>query len=311
MSAADQLRRLLQLIPELADDEYHAIDDVARRLGVDRKVLVADLRTLSERFDDPAGFTEGVGIEIDRERVHVRADHFKRPLRLTLAEVGALELGLAMLRSTRPREQHAAIERARDRLRKFAEGLPPDSALPVRVAEFTGTGTGSILQEVRAAMKERHKLRITYRSGSSAEVSDRTVCPYACVHSSGMWYIVGHCERSSGLRVFRLDRIDQASTVDERYDVPEGFDAAATLAEGKVLLPGITEKATVRYSPRVARWIAEREGKPLAADGSLTLDHPLGDPGWLVRHVLQYGPDAEVLSPEAGRAAVAEVLEEL
>ena len=52
----------------------------------------------------------------------------------------------------------------------------------------------------------------------------------------------------------------------------------------------------------IARWIAEREGKPLAADGSLTVEHPLADPEWAVRHVLQYGPDAEVVEPESVRS---------
>jgi len=53
----------------------------------------------------------------------------------------------------------------------------------------------------------------------------------------------------------------------------------------------------VRYSPRIARWIAEREGRELEPDGSLTMEHPLADIQWGVRHVLQYGPDAEVLEP--------------
>jgi predicted DNA-binding transcriptional regulator YafY len=60
----------------------------------------------------------------------------------------------------------------------------------------------------------------------------------------------------------------------------------------------------VRYSPRVARWIAEREGVAVEADGSLTLDHPLADVQWGVRHVLQYGPDAEVLEPPEVREEI-------
>ena len=61
---------------------------------------------------------------------------------------------------------------------------------------------------------------------------------------------------------------------------------------------------TLRYSARIARWIAEREGKPLAEDGTLTVEHPLADTDWAVRHVLQYGPDVEVLAPTSVREAV-------
>jgi predicted DNA-binding transcriptional regulator YafY len=38
------------------------------------------------------------------------------------------------------------------------------------------------------------------------------------------------------------------------------------------------------------------------------LEHPVLDVAWGVRHVLQYGPDAEVLSPPHVRAAVIERL---
>ncbi|MDO8501626.1 MAG: WYL domain-containing protein [Gemmatimonadaceae bacterium] len=60
----------------------------------------------------------------------------------------------------------------------------------------------------------------------------------------------------------------------------------------------------VRYSAKVARWIAEREGMQPDADGSLTIEHPLADAEWGVRHVLQYGPDAEVLEPQSLREDV-------
>ena len=61
----------------------------------------------------------------------------------------------------------------------------------------------------------------------------------------------------------------------------------------------------------MARWVAEREGVPLDADGTVTLEHPLADPHWALRHVLQYGPDAEVLEPAAVREAIAQGLGEI
>jgi predicted DNA-binding transcriptional regulator YafY len=57
----------------------------------------------------------------------------------------------------------------------------------------------------------------------------------------------------------------------------------------------------VRYSAKIARWIAERERVPLDTDGSLTMEHPLADHDWAVRHVLQYGAEAEALEPQSLR----------
>jgi predicted DNA-binding transcriptional regulator YafY len=64
----------------------------------------------------------------------------------------------------------------------------------------------------------------------------------------------------------------------------------------------------VRYAPSVAKWIAERERVKLEADGSAVIEHPLRDEKWAVRHLLQYGPEAEVLGPDRIREALREAL---
>jgi predicted DNA-binding transcriptional regulator YafY len=74
---------------------------------------------------------------------------------------------------------------------------------------------------------------------------------------------------------------------------------------GRAFASDTTQRMTVRYSPRIARWVAEREGATLAEDGSLTLEHPVADESWAIRHVLQYGPDAELVGPRGLRESLA------
>jgi predicted DNA-binding transcriptional regulator YafY len=304
-TAAAQLRRILHIIPELADDEDHAIAEVAARLGLDRATLLKDLYAISERYGDPAGFVEGVAICIDEEQVSVHANHFLRPMRLTLAELGALELGLAMLRAERPPEEHRAIDGARARLREVIVSLPAGVvAEELRVA-YGGEPVDAVLLAVlRAATREHRKLTLDYQKADAAAAETRTIRPYALVHASGRWYLVGHSEESGGVRVFRLDRIRAAAPLDDRFEPPTDFSVDELVRDGKVFRTEEPRRLLVRYSPHIARWIAEREGGTLAPDGSLTLEHPLADADWAVRHVLQYGPDAEVLEPASVRAAL-------
>ena len=93
--------------------------------------------------------------------------------------------------------------------------------------------------------------------------------------------------------------------------MPAAWSLDAVIRDGRVFMNKDAVTARIRYSPKIARWIAEREGQPLAKDGSLTLEHPLADPAWAVRHVLQYGPDAEVLEPESLRKGVQERLKQM
>jgi proteasome accessory factor C len=297
-TAADQLRRILQLIPELADDTEHDVGDVAALLGVDRHTLMRDLQSLGERYDDPAGFVEGVQILIEADAVSLHSDHFLRPMRLTIAELGALELGLALLRSERPPEEQAPIERARERLRKVIARLPDDPpSVDLRTASTGAEADAGTLATIRRAVLEQRKLALTYRGSAADAAGERIVCPYAPAFASGGWYLIAHCERSEGLRVFRLDRIERVSPRPDRFEPPGDFSLDGVMRDGRVFHGAPDAVLRVRYGPAVARWIAEREGGTIAADGSLTAEYPLADVQWAVRHVLQYGPDAEVLEP--------------
>lgn len=309
-TAADKLRRVLQLIPELADGERHSVTDVAQQLGVNRKQLLKDLNDLADRFDDPGGFVEGVQIYVESDKVSLHSDHFLRPMRLTIAELGALELGMALIRAERAPEERAAVDRARTRLRKVLSQVPDDP--PEMDLRSASTGTKldeATLGVVRKALRGRHKLQLCYRSSGSTAATERLVSPYACVFASGAWYLVAHCDRSGSLRVFRLDRIESLVESDEGFELPAGFSLDDVVKEGRVFLGQPNEEVTIRYSPAVARWVAERAGKELDADGSITLSYPLADTRWVVRHVLQYGPEARVLEPESARHAVREALE--
>jgi len=297
-AAAAQLRRILALIPECADDRPHRIAEVAERAGTTPEVLLRDLRALSERFDDPGGFVEGVQIFVEADQFHLRSSHFLRPMRLTLGELGALELGLALLRAVSPPEEIGTLESARERLQGALSRLPADE--PVgggHHATVAPPPDGRIMADLRAAYQEGRKARIRYLKADQAEPSERTVCPFAIVHSAGRWYLVAECDIRDDLRVFRMDRIVAAERLEERYTVPEHFSVADVLRDGRVLVTDGGERGRVRYSAAIARWIAEREGAAPGADGSLVLEHDLADPDWAVRHVLQYGPDAEVLEP--------------
>lgn len=298
--AALQLRRLLAVIPHLADGEEHSLDEVATQLNADAETVLRDLRAISVRFDEPGGFVEGVQIFIESDAVSLLTNHFHRPMRLTRAELGALELGLAMLRLERPPEEHAAIDRARQRLRAALAGLPAeDESAPSRMAGVAAPGDAGILAMLRRAIRDRAKVRLAYRAANDTESTERVVRPYALIAARGAWFAIAYCERAEGLRVFRLDRIGRAEVARETFEADRAFSLNDVIRDGRVFSGFAEARLRVRYAPRIARWIAERERLTLDADGSVTVDHPLADEEWAVRHVLQYGPEAEVLEPES------------
>jgi predicted DNA-binding transcriptional regulator YafY len=126
-----------------------------------------------------------------------------------------------------------------------------------------------------------------------------------------MWYVVGYCERSGGERIFRADRMEGAALTPDAFTLPREFSLGAFVARHRAFDGAGAGTMKVRYSPAIARWIAEREGREVAADGSLTMEHAVADRAWAIRHVLQYGAEAEVLQPEDLRCDLRRVLDRI
>jgi len=307
--AAAQLRRVLQLVPSIADGEEHDLQSVAEAVGTDVPTLQRDLFSLVERYNAPGGFVEGIQILLEPGRVSALSGHLRRPMRLTVGELWALVLGLSVLRARRTPDEHGTIERAQEKLREVVAKLPDD---PIPSAPFAAEtaeiGDPAMLSAVTSAVAGRHRIRLVYRKSSSSSADARVVCPYSLVMSNGMLYLVAHCDRECGIRVFRFDRIEGVEATEDTFDVPADYRVDGVLRDGRAFQRPDAGRMRVRYSPRIARWIAEREGRAVRADGSLVMEHPLADPEWGMRHVLQYGADAEILSPPEMRERMRERL---
>ncbi len=303
--AAAQLRRLLIAIPTLADDSPHRIADVAAEVGVSEQVLLRDLRTLVTRFDDePGGFTAGVRLAFGSDTVQLESTLFRRPMGLTPSELGALEVGLAALEQELPPHEAAVATRARGRVAEAATTIVanPDPA-SVYATRLVGSELDAThLGVVRSAVTARKKAKLTYRSGGAVTGSERTVHPYGVVYARGHWYLIAHCDVASSLRIFRLDRILAVAVLEEPAVIPSDLDIEATLHDGRAMISHAEETMRVRYSAHIARWIAEHGTVEEQADGSVIVEHSLLDDEWAVRHVLQYGPEAEVVAPTRIRA---------
>lgn len=307
---AAQLRRILHLIPMCEDDTPHSLDHVAKELGTDRKTLLNDLRALSERWDDPGGFVEGVQVFVEPGQFVVRSDHFRRPMRLTLAEVGALELGLAILEAERPPDERETIARARGRLRRVMVSLPPDERASLRrYGEQGADADAKILRTVREGVAQGRMLRIRYMSARATNTSERTLAPLGLLPLRGRWFLVAL--QGEECRAFRVDRMESAALTEEGFERPDENAVAKLVNRERMFLGEASEKLVVRYSARIAPWISEREGKPPEPDGSVTIEYELGDNEWAVEHVLSYGPEAVIVEPSRIRELIRERLQEI
>ncbi len=334
MTRADaQLQRLLHAFPLMADEPDLSLVTLAERVGTSAATLRSDFSAL-DRDDVPAGWVDAIQVFISPQSVSMRSMHFKRPMRLTRPEVAALRLGLSMLVQELPADEQHVVESVRTRLQQLsaqrvetvfdrrraqqetttARTTTADDAAVAIAVEAAREHELERLAILHEALERSCAVDLTYQRADAEAPSARRVRPYAMVRAEANIYLVGHCELSDGLRVFRLDRVLAAAATADHFTVPADFSVESVLKSGRVFSHDAQsdEQLVVRYGPTVARWIAERETEreqaTLDADGTLYVRYPLADAAWAVRHVLQYGPDAVIVSPEALRDEVQRAL---
>ena len=141
------------------------------------------------------------------------------PLMFTPDELEAMLVGMRMLRRTRDAE----LQRAADSvLSKLAAILPAPlraqlDAPPFHVSDGDTREPAAIsLAELRVAIREARKLRISYRDGSGV-VSLRVMRPIALEYYVDVTLVCGWCELRNDYRHFRADRIEAAELLTDSF----------------------------------------------------------------------------------------------
>ena len=241
------------------------------------------------------------------------------PLELTSADAWGIEHGYVIdpgaYRLPDPGltdEERAALALASRVVRLGGGPAPPDALL-----KLGGSGLGGgeepmgadlglsaeRLGDLFGAVSERREVTFTYRD------SPRRLKPYGLAHRRGHWYLVG--EGPSGMRVFRVDRMDETVVGDtpDAFTRPKGFSLRAEI-DAQPWEAGSDETviARLRFEPEMAWWAA-RTLHVDHSDGPLTVELPVANVDAFIGWVLSFDDAAEILEPAGLRRQLVERVE--
>lgn len=186
--AAGRFKRLLGLLPRFAERERWSLTELADAFGVSAAEIAEDLDALAARYDDPAGFMPSVAVYLDGDAVVVRTNHFRRPMRVTVRELCALELGLALM--SHQEGAGSGIPSLREQLAAAIARLPRDAAYDgLQQGALTGDDGGKWLPLLRRAVRGGRVVHLRYQGAHHGEGTLRAVRPYALVYGRGKWYL--------------------------------------------------------------------------------------------------------------------------
>jgi proteasome accessory factor C len=290
----ERLPRLLALVPYLQAHPGIEVARAAADFGVTEAQLRKDLTLLWMCGLPGHGPGDLIDISFEGETVSVIFDAgMSRPLRLTAEEALALVVALRTLAETPGLADTDAVQRALAKVEAAAGGAVDDSTVAVALDH-----TQRLLPVLQRALDERRALRMRYYSASRDETGERTVDPVRLFEADGRNYLEAWCRQAEGMRVFRLDRMEDVALLDEPASVPA--DAPLRdLSEG-VFQPAAEHLLVDLRLGRAYAWVADYyPAEDVTEDGELTrVSLRVADPGWVRALVLGSAGQVEVLSPD-------------
>ena len=297
-SAQDRLPRLLALVPYLIARPGIPVDEAAADLGVTAKQLRKDLELLWMCGLPGYGPGDLIDLSFEGDTISVNFDAgMNRPLRLTGAEATALLVALRTLLEAPGVADADAVRRAVAKI-EAAAGQAQPAGVAVGLGVREGKNTVLARQVVQGALKAGHALRMTYYTASKDEISERTVDPMRMLIVEGRSYLEAWCRRAEAVRLFRLDRIDDVTELDEPAAPPPYAEQTDTTA-GLFRERPDQEVAQLVLEPD-ARWVSEYYPVEKVTEldgGRLRIRMRYADLSWMVRLLLGLGGDVTVEEP--------------
>lgn len=302
MSKRLSYERYLWFHGKIKSGRYPKLKDLMEKFEISRRQAAREIEHMRLFFNAPVEYSA-------EHRGYYYSDHaFEFPSAM-ISEEELISLIIAKRLSVTIPDQ-----RRKGQLHTFFENLSAsfdldavklEKKISLKNIRYYRVSPG-IFDAVLQALNRDKKLFITYRSVHNKEDSQRTIAPLHLILYMGNWHIIAFCEKKQGLRDFTLSRIQEIRVLDEpveerhkSLEIKEKIDNAYG-----IFFEGPRHKVVLKFSDRIADFVMEQvwfPGQTVTREdgtGNLILSFYVTDFRELVREVMGFGADVEVLEPE-------------
>jgi predicted DNA-binding transcriptional regulator YafY len=310
LSRIGRIVRLIGLLQGGRGYNAQALADVCR---VSKRTIFRDLDALREA-EVPLVY------DPEREQYQIPGHYFLPPTSFTAEEALAVitlcrQLGgaealpfLSPARSAAVKLENALPDRLLRYLRSVSERLSIKLDATNRLP-----GREEVYESLLAAMANQRCVRIEYDSPTEKSRIQTRLHPYRLLFNQHSWYVIGRSTLHREVRTFHLGRITRIMVLEDPLSVPKRFTVEGYLRNAWRLIPepGADSEVVVRFSPQVARNVAEvhwhrTQRTSWQSDGSLEFRVTVSGLREISWWILGYGDQAEVLEPTELRQRIAE-----
>ena len=309
LTSGGRMERLLSIVPWVVANDGPTIAEISERFDYPEAKLLDDLNNVLFMVGTyPFTPDQLVEVIVEDGRVWIRyAEYFERPLRLTPEQGLALVTAGSSLLAVPGADPDGPLARGLDKLAATL-GVTPGSDIEIDL----GQASAETLATIREAIAQRRQIDIEYYAYNRDEVTTRRIDPYRVTSDQGQWYLLAHCHRAEGERLFRVDRIRSLTVADETFDAP------ADVPEVSVFEPNQDDPRVVLDLEPEAAWVPQAypaESTEDLGDGRTRVTLAISALPWLSRLLVRLGPSAAVVEtsgdipPDLGQRTARTILE--
>jgi len=242
------------------------VKQMAEELGVSQKTIRRDLETF-QQVGFPIRQTTG---QFGRKQWHLDASREAPGLSFAFDEAVALYLGQHLLE---PLAGTVFWEASRRAFRKIRASLSTEALryIDLFAALFHQTARGTsdysrkaeMIDRLVQAIEDRRQAFITYRSLQATESVSYPIYPYGIILHHGSLYLVGYAPDHEEIRHWKIDRVEEVTLEELRFQRPDDFDLRDHLSGSFGIYHGEGEvHVKIRFSAEVARYVQEKTWHP-------------------------------------------------
>lgn len=169
---------------------------------------------------------------------------------------------------------------------------------------------------VAHALLKRQRLEIDYWQWQTDTKNTRIISPQRLVYYRDNWYLDAWCHHRKALRTFSIDAICQTkATNDTARDIHTEQLNAHVMPGYGIFAGQVAGTAQLKFSKAISKRTSRENWHPdqqsnWTEQGEYLLSVPYSDTRELIRDILRFGSDVEVLGPESLREDIKKELEQ-
>ncbi len=295
---SDKVSRLLALVPYIQARGFASITETAQSFGIDADQLRKELELLW-MCGRSSGPEDLIDLVFEGDFVSVTYDGgLRRPLKLTATEAMTLAVALRTLTELPGATEGGAAERALAKVETAAGQHLDTTAVDIRLA-----AQDRWLSLAQRAVETKRAVELDYYTAARDESTHRIIDPIRVFSTDGFSYLEAWCRRAEGVRVFRLDRFEAATLLDEPAVLPD--DLTADDLKPADLAGGVYQPAPEHLLVELKlgpgwEWVADYYPCETVAPvdgGGLLASLRVNTPSWVAALVRRSGGAITVLAP--------------